>query len=128
VAKLVSEKPLRQALPDGITIFIATQVEKEIRINEHRIRCRGGETPDEQIDLVSKAFTKQMEISEWVGRDGAIHLQCTRTAFTPIRFMLQLGMIPEVVDSWQVANGNRSQQAPSIVRNLPQSYLESESH
>jgi hypothetical protein len=64
VAKRNEPKPMRQALPNTIDSFIADHVEKGRQLNQHRIKCKEGESPDEQAALVSKAFTKPMEISE----------------------------------------------------------------
>jgi hypothetical protein len=90
IAKWNREKPIRQALPPGITSFIATHVESGKKVGTLRIKCKGNETPDQQVELVTKAFTKPMEISEWQyeDEDHEVHLQCTRVAFTPIQFRL----------------------------------------
>jgi hypothetical protein len=83
-------KPLRQALPETIDSFIADHVEKGRRIASHKIKCKGNESPEFQAELISKAFSKPMEISEWVQEsDGQIHIQCKRLEFTDIRFRLK---------------------------------------
>jgi hypothetical protein len=53
--------------------------------------------------LVTEAFTKPEEISDWAQRDdGTVCLQCARMAFTPIRFMMNT----RVIDSWQQVSAN----------------------
>jgi hypothetical protein len=89
VAKRNEPKPVRQALPTTIDFFTADQVEKGRQVNQHRVKCKGGESPDERAMLVSKAFTRPMEISEWREEsDGVIHLQCRRSEFVDIRFRM----------------------------------------
>jgi hypothetical protein len=107
IVKWVGEKPVRQALPDSITSFIAIHVEKGHKIASQRIKCKGGENPDQQAELVSKSFSKPMEISEWQieHSDGEVHLQCARLAFAPIRFMMNR----KVVDSWRQVSANNKQ-------------------
>jgi hypothetical protein len=46
IAKWEGPKPVRQALPTGITSFIAIRIEKGV--GQHPISCTGGETPAEQ--------------------------------------------------------------------------------
>jgi hypothetical protein len=75
-------------------------------VNQHRVKCKGGETPEEQAVLVSNAFTKPMEISEWVEeKDGVIHLQCSRLNFVEIRFR----MGDKVFDSWMQTSATTKQ-------------------
>jgi hypothetical protein len=103
IAKRNEQKPFRLSLPNTITSFIAEHVEKGTRINQHKIKCRGGEDPNVQAKLVPKAFTKPMEISEWkLEDDGLVHMQCRRLEYVDIRFRLG----DRVIDSWQQA-GNR---------------------
>jgi hypothetical protein len=96
---------MRQALPDGITSFVATHVEKRIRTREHRIKCQGGETPDQQMELVSKAFTAPMEIGDLAQAEGEIHIQCAKLAFTPCRFMMN----HQRIESWQQPSATNKQ-------------------
>jgi hypothetical protein len=89
VAKRSELRQFRQALPDGLYYFIPDHIEEGSFVNQHRIRCNGGETPDEQAMLVSQAFAKPTKISEWVAEaDGMIHIQCSRLGFVSIRFKL----------------------------------------
>jgi hypothetical protein len=101
VAKWIGEKPIRQPLPDTITSFIAVHVEKGIQINQHVIKCKEGESPEDQAVLVSHALAKPMEISCWkMEADGFVHVQCRRLAFTEIRFMMDV----RTIDSQQQAS------------------------
>jgi hypothetical protein len=101
IAKRVEPIEFRQPLPDGLDYFIADHVENGQFVNHHRIKCRGGESPDDQAMLVSQAFTKPMKISEWVAeKDGMIHLQCSRLGFVSIRFTLR----DRTIDSWMQVN------------------------
>jgi hypothetical protein len=53
---------------------------------------------DKQVELVSRAFDKPIEISDWRIEDhGEVHIQCARLAFTECRFM----MGGKMIDSWQ---------------------------
>jgi hypothetical protein len=97
VAKRSELREFRQALPDGVNVFIADHVEGGRHVNQHRIKCKGGESPEEQALLVSNGFTKPMKITEWVEEtDGAIYTQCSRLNFVEIRFR----MGDRVIDSW----------------------------
>jgi hypothetical protein len=105
VAKWAGDKPTLQAFPDGITSFIASHMEKGIRIGTQRIKCKGGESPDQQAELVTRAFGKPVEISDWrLEADGEVHIQRARLAFTPMRFM----MVGKVIDSWQQVSANNT--------------------
>jgi hypothetical protein len=76
IAKRVEKVEIRQALPDGIDVFVADHYESGKYVNQHRITCRGGESPDDQAMLVSQAFKMPMKITAWVAeKDGLIHLQ-----------------------------------------------------
>jgi hypothetical protein len=66
VAKRSEVQEFRQALPDGVSFFIADHYEAGRYVNQHRIKCKGGESPEEQAMIVSNAFTKPMKITEWV--------------------------------------------------------------
>jgi hypothetical protein len=46
VAKRSEPKEFRQALPDGLDLFIADHVGDGRHVNQHRIKCKGGESPD----------------------------------------------------------------------------------
>jgi hypothetical protein len=60
VAKRVEPTEIRQAFPDGITSFVADHMEKGQYVKQHRITCKGGESPDAQALLVSQAFRTPM--------------------------------------------------------------------
>jgi hypothetical protein len=80
IAKRNEPKPTRQALPTTIECFVADHVEKGRQVNQRKIKCKGGETPDKQAELVSKAFSKPMEISDWKEEsDGLITYSAIRT-------------------------------------------------
>jgi hypothetical protein len=103
VAKRNEPKPVRQCLPVDISEFIADQVERGTRINTHRIKCEGGESPAEQIALITRAFQRAMDISEWqLESDGVVHIQCRRVAFIGIQ--LKLGDV--VYEAWEQAGAN----------------------
>jgi hypothetical protein len=106
VAKRFELREFRRALPDGVTFFIADHYEDGRYVNQHRIKCKGGESPEEQAVLASNAFTKPMKITEWVEEtDGVIHLQCTRRNFVDVRF--QLG--EKSIDSWMQTSATTKQ-------------------
>jgi hypothetical protein len=63
IAKRNEPKPMCQVLPTTIECFVADHVEKERQVNQHKIKSKGGETPDKQAESISKAFSKPMEIS-----------------------------------------------------------------
>jgi hypothetical protein len=65
IARRNEPKPLRQPLPETIESFIADHIEKGRRIASHKIKCKGNESREVQAELISKAFSKPMEISEW---------------------------------------------------------------
>jgi hypothetical protein len=105
-AKRNEPKPLRKALPATVEDFVADHIEKGRHVNQHRIKCKGGESPEEQAILVSKAFIKPMEINEWKEEsDGMIHMQCRRLEFTDIRFR----MGDRVIDSWMQTSATTKQ-------------------
>jgi hypothetical protein len=106
VAKRSEVKEFRQALPDGVTFFVADHVEGDRFVNQHRIKCKGGESPDQQAVLISQAFTKPMKIGEWTEEtDGVIHIKCSRLNFVEIRF--RLGEMS--IDSWMQVNATAKQ-------------------
>jgi hypothetical protein len=106
VGKRSELREFRQALPDGVTFFIADHYEAGRCVNQHRIKCKGGESPEEQAVSVSNAFTKPMKITEWVEEtDGVIHLQCSRLNFVDIRF--QMG--DRSIDSWMQTSATTKQ-------------------
>jgi hypothetical protein len=115
IAKWNREKPIRQALPDSISSFIATHVENKQTVGTIRIKCKGNETPDHQAELVTRAFTKPMEISPWEfnNDDHEVHIQCPRVVLTPIRFHFG----SQIADSWQqvsATNKHRERLASAI--------------
>jgi hypothetical protein len=106
IAKRIEPVERRQALPDGIESFVATHVEGGRQVRQHRIRCKGGESPDDQALLVSQAFGTPMKITEWVSEsDGLIHLQCSRLEFVTIRYALK----ETVIDSWMQTKATTKQ-------------------
>jgi hypothetical protein len=106
IPKWTGEKPIRQALPTSITSFIATYVEKRRKIASPCVKCEGGESPDRQAELVSRACTKTWEISDSQEEDDhEIHLQCSRMAFAPIRFVMDR----QTIDSWQQTSATNKQ-------------------
>jgi hypothetical protein len=87
IAKRNEDRELRQALPAGLESFVADHFEGGVYVNQHVIKCKGGESPDQQAHLVSQAFKSPMKITEWVHEsDDLVHLQCSRLAFVTIRF------------------------------------------
>jgi hypothetical protein len=87
ITKRIQPVEPRQAFPDTISIAQADHIEGGRPVNYHKIKCKGGESPDEQARLVSQAFNSPMWISEWVEeKDGLVHVQCRRLEFTTIKF------------------------------------------
>jgi hypothetical protein len=87
ITKRIEPVELRQALPATISIFVADHIEGGRFVNQHRIKCNGGESSDQQARLVSQAFGGPMWILECVEeKDGLVHLQCTRLEFATIKF------------------------------------------
>jgi hypothetical protein len=106
IAKRIEPVERRQSLPDDIESFVANHVEGGRPVRQHRIRCTGGESPDDQALLVSQAFGSPMKITEWVlESDGLIHLQCSRLAFITVRFALK----EKVIDSWMQTTATTKQ-------------------
>jgi hypothetical protein len=82
IAKRVEQRRFRQALPDGVNFFIADHIEGGKFVNQHRIKSKGGATPDQIAMMVSSAFTKPMQIEDWAEQtDGVIHVPCSRLDF-----------------------------------------------
>jgi hypothetical protein len=55
----------RCPLPQEIHDFVAIEWVKDKRVEVHRIRCSGGENPDQQIALIAHKLGREMEISDW---------------------------------------------------------------
>jgi hypothetical protein len=106
IATRDEEPEPRQALPAGLTFFVADHVEQGRFVNQHRIQCKGEESPDQQASLVSQAFGNRMKITEWVEEaDEIIHLQCSRLGFVTIRFVLK----DKTIDSWMQVRATTKQ-------------------
>jgi hypothetical protein len=103
VDKRNEPRPLRQELPEDIDFFIADHAERGPSMNTHRVKCKGGESPAEQIALITKAFCKPMDISECqLESDGAVHIQCHRVEIIGIQ--PKLGDVVYYV--WEQAGAN----------------------
>jgi hypothetical protein len=106
IAKRIEPTERGQALPDGIDTFVADHVEKGQFVSQHRIRCKGGESPDDQALLVSQAFRTPMKITEWaLESDGLIHLQCSRLLFVTVCFSLN----EKRIESWMQTSATTKQ-------------------
>jgi hypothetical protein len=57
-------RPVREALPDGISVFTAIHVEKATSICQKVVKFVGGGSPEEQAKLVTQEFGCLMDISE----------------------------------------------------------------
>jgi hypothetical protein len=97
VAKRSEPFAFRQALPDGVRTIIAEQFQEDRFVSRHRIKTKGGESPEQQAMLASEAFKKPMKIGDWnTEADDEIHLPCSRLDFVTIRFR----MGDKCIDSW----------------------------
>jgi hypothetical protein len=106
IAKRDEDPEPRQALPAGLTFFVADHIEQGKFVNQHRVRCKGEESPDQQAFLVSQAFGNPMKVTEWVEEaDGVIHLQCSRLGFVTIRSTLK----DKTIDSWMQVKATTKQ-------------------
>jgi hypothetical protein len=98
-------RPTRHNLPDGVIEIVAVHVEEGVKIGEHRIRCKGNESPDEQTKLITNPYGALMDMSDW--REERRH-------HTSIQ---QSSVNTSDVSSWRpcrirVAAGFREQQTP----------------
>jgi hypothetical protein len=56
VAEPITIRPIRQALPDGITEFVAIHKETELKIAGKTIKCGGNEIPAQQVEMIAGAY------------------------------------------------------------------------
>jgi hypothetical protein len=64
--------PIRQALPAEIKNIAVIHVARWVRIGQQMIPCQRGETPAQQVKLVSRRFGELMDINEWKAVDDQI--------------------------------------------------------
>jgi hypothetical protein len=88
IAKCDGPKPTRQALPESIKEFVAIHMDKGKHIQQHTIKCNGGESPDAQVVLITEAFGRLMDISEWWAVDYHVTIQVRRAGFNEVAFLL----------------------------------------
>jgi hypothetical protein len=111
ISKWDGPKTIRHALPEGIAQFTAIHVEKDIRIAQHMIKCKGGESPYEKTRRIAEKLGCLMGISEWKAVDDQIVIQVRRAAFVEVAF--HLGDLCE--HAWQQVNANHKHREKSAL-------------